>query len=282
VATPETAASITRQDVIDFYKQWWGPNNATIYIVGDTTLAEITPKLESAFRGWANAPGKRTEVSMVQRATKPTVYLVDRPGALQSVIQVGSVQGKRVIAEDHRRIAFNALFGGNFDSRINMNLREDKGWSYGARTSLGASTRGPNAFVVNAPVQTDQTKGAMAEIRKELTEVVGKRPPSATELNTVRTNTLLGMGSRWESSGAVSASLSDMVVSGLPSDYWDTYAANYRKVTPADVEGMAKKVIPDQNFIWLVVGDRAKIEKGVRELNLGEVVILDANGNPAN
>ncbi|MDP3740526.1 MAG: pitrilysin family protein [Hyphomonadaceae bacterium] len=281
LTTPEDMQKLTRQDVAEFHKRWWGPNNASLVVVGDITMAEITPKLEAALRGWGNAPGKPETVPNGVRPTKPIVYLVDRPGSVQSIIQVSSVQAPRNPAEDTRFTAFNAGFGGNFDSRINMNLREDKGWSYGSRSSLGAgSGRGPRTFSINAPVQTDQTKGAMAEIRKELNDVVGKRPYSAAELDTVRTNTILGMASRWETNDAVLASLSDMETYNLPADYWDKYADTYRTVTQAEVQAIAKRLIPDQNQVWVVVGDRAKIEKGIRELNIGDIVVVDPNGNP--
>jgi zinc protease len=278
---PEDVQKLTREDVAAYHKRWFGPNNATLIVVGDTTMAEITPKLEAALRGWAPAPGKPEAVPAGTRPSKPVIYLVDRPGSVQSIIQVSSVQAPRNPAEDTKFSAFNAGFGGNFDSRINMNLREDKGWSYGARSSIGAgSGRGPRTFSINAPVQTDATKGAMAEIRKELNDIVGKRPYSAAELDTVRTNTILGMASRWETNDAVMASLDDIDTYSLPADYWDKYAAIYRTVTPADVQAIARRLIPDQNQVWVVVGDRAKIEKGIRELNIGEIHIVDANGDP--
>jgi zinc protease len=279
LVTPAEVQALTPADTKAFHKQWFGPNNATLYVVGDTTMAEIKPKLEAALAGWANAPGKRQQVANGARPSKPSVYLVDRPGSVQSVILVGSAQPPRNPAEDTKVSAFNALFGGNFDSRVNMNLREDKGWSYGARSSISGG-RGPRTFMISAPVQTDQTKGAFAELRKELTDIVGRRPPSATELNTVRTNTLLGMASRWETSGAVMDTLSDISMFNLPADYWDKYATTYRAVTPGDVEAMARQVIPNQNHVWVVVGDRAKIEKGIRELNIGDLHIVDANGDP--
>ncbi len=266
-------------DAAAFHKAWYGPNNATLFVVGDTTLAEITPKLEAALAGWANAPNKSAPVANGTRPTKPVVYIVDRPDSVQSTILVGTPQAPRNPAEDTRVSAFNALFGGNFTSRVNMNLREDKGWSYGARSSVSGG-RGPRTFMISAPVQTDQTKGALAEIRKELTEVVGRRPPTGVELDTVRTNTLLGMSSRWETSGAVINSLMDIHQFNLPADYWSSYADTYRSATPAEIEAMAKRIIPDQNHVWVIVGDRAKIEKGVRELNIGEIHIVDADGNP--
>lgn len=278
--SPEEISVLTPADTAAFHKAWYGLNNATLFVVGDTTLAEITPKLEAALKGWGNAPNTRADVPLGVRSTKPVVYLVDRPDSAQSTILVGSVQPPRDPAMDTRTSAFNALFGGNFTSRVNMNLREDKGWSYGARSGLSGG-RGPRNFIVTAPVQTDATKGALAELRKELTNVVGAKPPTAAELETVRTNTLLGMASRWETAGAVLGTLGDIDEFKLPADYWAKYADSYRAVTPAQVEATAKAIIPNQNHVWVIVGDRAKIEKGIRELNLGEVHIVDANGDPA-
>ena len=276
--TSDEITSLTRADAAAFHKAWYGPNNATLFVVGDTTMAEITPKLEAALRGWDNAPNKRQTVANGVRPSKPVVYIVDRPDSAQSVILVGTPQAPRNPAEDTRVSAFNALFGGNFTSRVNMNLREAKGWSYGARSSV-AGGRGPRTFMVSAPVQTDRTKDAVFELRKELTDIVGRKPPTPAELNTVRTNTLLGMSSRWETADAVLGTLQDIYLFNLPADYWAKYADTYRTVTPAEVEATAKTIIPDQNHVWVIVGDRAKIEKGVRELNIGNVHIVDANGN---
>ncbi len=278
--SPEEISSLTPADTAAFHKGWYGPNNATLFVVGDTTLAEITPKLEAALKGWSNAPNSRADVPLGVRSTKPVVYLVDRPDSAQSIILVGSTQPARDIALDTRTSAFNALFGGNFTSRVNMNLREEKGWSYGARSGLSGG-RGPRNFIVTAPVQTDATKGALVELRKELTNVVGSKPPTAAELETVRTNTLLGMASRWETADAVLGTLGDIDTFKLPADYWAKYADSYRSVTPAQVEATAKAIIPNQNHVWVIVGDRAKIENGIRELNIGELHIVDANGDPA-
>jgi zinc protease len=279
--TPDSVASITKQDVVDFYKRWYGPNNATIVVVGDTTLEAITPKLEAALRGWSNAPGTRVDVAQVKRPAKPQVYIIDRPGAVQTVISVATPQAQRDYREDQKYAAFNSLFGGAFTSRINMNLREDKGWSYGARTAISAGLN-QRVFSLSAPVQTDATKGALTEIRKELTNVVGSRPPTAAELEVAKTSAILGMGTRWEAASAVEGSLESMLEYGLPDDYWDKVASNYKTLGVADMISASRTLIPDQNHIWVVVGDRAKIEKDVRSLNLGEVHIVDPNGNPVN
>ncbi len=279
IATPEDIAAIKREDLAAFHKRWFGPNHATLIVVGDTTLEAITPKLEAALKDWAPAPGASVDVAPVSRAGKPTVYLVDRPDSMQSVILAGAPIAKRNYLEDPQYNAFNALFGGNFTSRINMNLREKHGWSYGSRSAISGG-KGPRSFIVTAPVQTDATKGALVELNKELRGVVGVSPPSQSELDIVRTNTLLGQAGRWESAGAVAGALSDIDLNGLPDDYYQTYATRYRAVNVEDVRAVAKTLVPDQNWIWVIVGDRAKIEAGVREAKLGDIIIVDPNGEP--
>jgi zinc protease len=278
-ATPESVASITRSDLVGFHRRWFGPNNATFIVVGDTTVEEIVPKLEAAFASWAPVEGRRMEVQSPERPRRPVVYLVDRPGSLQSVILVGSAQPPRKPSDDFRLGVFNSLFGGVFTSRVNMNLREDKGWSYGARSSLGGG-RGPRSFAIQAPVQTDATKGALIELRKEISDVVGSRPPSAAEVETAKTNFILGLSSRWETNAAVADSLADIAQFSLPADHYDRFAAGFRAVGLQTVRDAARELIPDDGQVWVVVGDRAKIEAGVKDAGVGEIVIVDVNGDP--
>jgi len=277
LATPETLLATGPADAKAFHSRWFGPNNAVMIVVGDITFEDALSKIRARFSDWAPAPGSRTAPAQPARPAAPEVLIIDRPGALQSVILVGSTQPPRNPEREFSLSSFNALFGGNFTSRVNMNLREDKGWSYGARSQISGG-RGPRTFLISAPVQTDQTKGALAELQKELADVVGRRPPSAAELNTVRTNTLLGLASRWETSGAVMGALADIHQLNLPADYWSTYADTYRAATPADIEAMARQIIPNQNHVWVIVGDRARIERGVRELNIGDIRFVDADG----
>ncbi len=217
------------------------------------------------------------------RPTKPVVYLVDRPDS----VPVGDPRRLRrrrraIPAEDTRVSAFNALFGGNFTSRINMNLREDKGWSYGARSSVSGGPGPAHLHRSQRPCRPTRPRARWSNSARSSTDVVGSNRQPPAELNTVRTNTLLGMASRWKTSSAVLGTLMDIYQFNLPADYWAKYADTYRTATPARSRRMAKKLIPNQNHVWVIVGDRAKIEKGVRELNLGEVHIVDANGDPVN
>ena len=175
--------------------------------------------------------------------------------------------------------AFNYALGGTFTSRINMNLREDKHWSYGARMTM-PDARGPRPYFVSAPVQADKTKEAVAEVVKELSGIVGDKPYTADELAKAKTGLTLTLPGRWETNGAVLGSLAQQVQFGLPADYFATYPAAVEARDVAAVENAGKAVIDPSRVVYLVVGDAKLIEDGLRSLGLGEVRRLDADGNP--
>ena len=210
---------------------------------------------------------------------KPAVYLLDRPGAQQSDIIVAEVAPPKNNPQEIAIETMNIVLGGEFGARINMNLREDKHWSYGAQ-SLVIDARGQRPFVVYAPVQTDKTKESLAEINKELRDILATRPPSSEELKKVQdTETLQPPGSR-ETMNEVGGSILDLVRFSLPDDYYQTYAAKVKALSSGDVADAAHTVVRPDSLVWVVVGDRAKIEAPIRELGLGEVKLLDADGNP--
>jgi zinc protease len=280
--TEASVASVTRDEVMAFHQRWFKPDNAVLIVVGDTSLAEIMPKLETALGGWqASSAAPRIAVPAPAPRIAPVVYLVDRPGSPQSYMLAGLPALPRTAAgEDEFHIsAFNTNFGGNFTSRINMNLREDKGWSYGVSSGL-VGGRGPRLFRITAQVQTDKTKESIQELQRELREVLSTRPLTAAELTTSQNNTIMGLSGRWESSGAVVQSIEEIVTFGLPDTYFDTYAQRIRAVTPGMALEAGHKLVPAQNFAWVVVGDRHRIEAGLRELGM-EVRVVDADGAPA-
>ncbi len=277
--TEESVARLTREDVAKFHQTWFHPNNATMIVVGDTTLPEIRANLEKLFNGWqkANVPAK--DLRTVSYPSKPVVYILDRPGALQSDILVGQVAPPRNHPDEITLETVNAVLGSDFGSRLNMNLREDKHWSYGAMSIL-LSARGQQPLLAYAPVQSDRTKEALAELDKEFRGIVGERPPTPAELARAQnTMTLTLPGSR-ETVSALSNSILDIVQFGLPDDYYETFARKVRALQVEAVAGVAKSTIRPGNLVWVVVGDRKKIEAPVRELALGDVKFLDADGNP--
>jgi zinc protease len=268
---------MTADDLREFHASWFVPNNATLVIVGQTTMDEIRPRLEQRFKHWKSkaVPEKNIGTVGFQNAA---VYIIDRPDSIQSNIFAGHVAPPKANPDEMAIQAMNEVLGAGFSSRINMNLREDKHWSYGARSRLFAA-RGQRPFYVSAPVQSDKTMEAMREIHKELTAIIGDRPPTADELARAKDKRTLTLPGRWETSRAVAGSLGEIVRYGLPDDYWSNYAAEIRDLTLEDVTGAAKQIVRPDNVIWVVVGDRAKIEAGIRELNLGELKIIDADGN---
>ncbi len=275
--TAASVASITRDDVVAWHQAWFKPGGATLVVVGDTTLAEIRPKLERLLAGWKAG---RSPKQPIGQGTPPSagLYLIDRPGAPQSLILMGTVAPPRRPGPDVAQLVMNTVLGGQFVSRLNMNLREEKHWSYGASTVL-LGTSGPRPYLGFAPVQADKTAEALAEFQRELRGIRGERPVTPDELQAAQSNLTLSLPGQWETARAVAGSIGEIVRFRLGDDYFAGYADRVRAVTLADVAEAAKVLQPSET-VWVVVGDRAKVEKGLEGLGLGKVRLLDPEGNP--
>jgi zinc protease len=274
--TAASVSRISRDDVARWYATWFKPNNATLAVAGDTTLAELTPKLEKLFASWKQGAVPKKNVATVAAKAGTEVYLIDRPGAVQSVILVGQVAPPKANPKEPALETMNGVLGGQFISRVNMNLREDKHWSYGAGTVF-VDARGQRPFFAYAPVQSDKTKESVAELQKELRGIRGDRPITADELRSAQNGLTLTLSGQWETANAVLASLAELVRFGYDDRYFDTYAEKIRGVSLADAADAARTIEPDR-LVWVVIGDRAKIEPGLRELGLGAVHLMDADG----
>jgi zinc protease len=275
--TTASVSKMTREELVKFHQTWFRPNNATLIVAGDITLVELTPKLEKLFAGWKPGQVPKKNIKSVPLTPKSTVYLMDKPGALQSVIMAGHIAPPTANPKEIAIEAMNDGFGGMFSSRLNSNLREDKHWSYGARSLLWAASA-QRPFLAYASVQTDKSKESMAEMNKEFHDILGKRPISADELASIQANETLSLPGSRETLDAVGKSISDLVQFGLPDDYYETLAGKVRALKTSDVDDAAKTAIHPDNLIWVVVGDRAKIEAGIKELGLGELKFLDPEG----
>jgi len=277
--TAASVGKITRDDLVKFHKAWFQPNNTTLVVVGDTTLAEITPKLEKVFAGWKSGESPRKNIAAVELPAKSVVYILDKPNAEQSVIIATSITVPPNTPEELAIQAMNDVLGGTFSSRLNMNLREDKHWSYGANSFvLGARFQRP--FLVFAPVQTDKTKESLTEMNKELRAILSDRPVTAEELAHTQANETLSLPGSRETLDAVGGSITTILDSRWPDDYYNTMSGKIRALKTGDLDAAAKQIVHPDNLIWIVVGDRAKIEPGIRELNFGEIHFVDADGNP--
>ncbi|HXJ46440.1 MAG TPA: pitrilysin family protein [Candidatus Dormibacteraeota bacterium] len=277
--TSASVVKMAREDLVKFRDTWFKPNNATLVIVGDTTLSEVTPKLEKLFSTWKSGNVPKKTVKTVNLPAKSTVYLIDKPGALQSVIVAGVVAPPEGNPKEIAIEAMNDGLGGNFGARLNMNLREDKHWSYGASMRLW-DARGQRPYLAVAPVQTDKTKESLIEMNKEFHDVVGSRPLSQEELEKVQANETLSLPGSRETQNAVGGSILDLVQFGLPDDYYETYAGKVRALKTNDLADAAHLVVHPDQVTWVIVGDRAKIEAGVKGLNLGELKYLGPDGRP--
>src|SRR3984957_3702852 len=275
--TKESVSKLTREDLVNFHDTWLRPNNSTLIVVGDTTLKEITPKLEKLFAGWKSGTVPVKNVKTVSVAAKSAVYLIDKPGAQQSVILAGVVAPPRANPQEIAIEAMNDSLGGIFGSRLNMNLREDKHWSFGVGSRV-RDARSQRPFYAFAPVQTDKTKESIVEINKELRGIIGDHPVGEDELSKIQANETLTLPGSRETIDALGSTIVDLVQFGLPDDYYETYAEKVRALKPADVNAAAKEVVRPDNLTWVVIGDRAKIEAGVRELNLGEFHLMNTDG----
>ena len=276
--TEVSLAKITREDLVKFHATWFKANNATLIVVGDTTLADITPKLEKLFRGWKPGEVPKKNIGTVVHHEKTEVYLIDQPGAEQSVILAGHIAPPRNNPEDIAIETMNNIIGGAFTSRINMNLREDKHWSYGA-SSVVVGARGQQPFIVFAPVQTDKTKESMKEMDKELREFLKDKPATPDELAKTQANQTLSMPGSQETITQLSGSIAQIVRFGLPENYYETYSAKVRALQLKDIAGAAERVIRPNSMVWVVIGDRTKVEAGIRDLKFGDVTMIDADGN---
>ncbi len=277
--TTASVTKMTRDDLVKFHDTYYKPNNATLLIVGDTTLAEITPKLENLFSTWKAADVPTINVPKVSEPEKDVVYLIDRPGSGQSIIFAAQLAPPFNSPDQIPLELVNDIFGGNFSSRINMNLREDKHWSYGVGARI-VSTRGERPYVSFSPVQTDKTKESIEELIKEYRNIVGDKPISEEELKDEQTNSTLSLPGSFETVQQLSGAYANILQYNLPPDYYNTFTQKVLAVTPAEANETAKKYIQPHHLIWLVVGDMSKVEAGIRELNIGEVHKIDADGNP--
>jgi zinc protease len=276
--TEKAVMEMTTADLKTFHDTWFKPNNATLVIVGDTTLDQMKSKLEKAFSGWKRGDVPAKNVSTVELPKSQRVFLVDKPGALQSAILAGHVAAPRATPDDVEIEQANDILGGSFTSRVNMNLREDKGWSYGSRTIL-VNARGQRPFFVYAPVQTDKTKESVQEIVKELNGYVGDKPATADELEKVKANAILGLPGTWETANAVGNSIAEIVRYGLAENYFDTYPERVKNLSLENVRKAGRNVVHPEAVTWVIVGDLEKIRAGIEELNLGPITVMDADGN---
>jgi zinc protease len=272
--TPETVAGFERDDFLAHQAAWLRPDNATLFIVGDTTLAEVRPILERSFRNWRapSTPLLEKNLSVSANAEQGRVIIVDRPDSPQSVILAGLIGPSGSVENPEVYGAMNDAIGGSFMARVNMNLREDKGWSYGAQTLLWGA-RGQQPWLVYAPVQTDRTADSLSELLREFDEFTSTNPATQAEMERSINNNTRSLPGQFETSSAVLASLVSSYNFGRDWNYPATLTDRYRSLELQSIHAAAQDVVKAEQLIWLIIGDASVIADDVRALNIGDVEV---------
>jgi zinc protease len=277
---PATISSITRDDLTRYHEQWWKPGSSALVFVGDITLDEATALARKHFGSWTGGAAPTVNIPAPQPAQRGRIYVVDRPDAAQTIVSQALLAPPRR-HEDYYALALaDAVWGGGgFGTRLNLNLREDKGYSYGVFSNQALFTQG-GAWYASGGVQTNKTKESIVEFLNELNAIAGKKPVSTEELENAKLTRVRGYAQQFESLGRVAEQIGTLWALGMPTS---ELAREPQAITAASLEAVnaaaRKYALPNQSTL-LLVGDLAKIESGLRELNAGEIVVLDAEGKP--
>lgn len=273
--TEESVAALQRDDVANFHRDWFRPSNATLIIVGDTTMDEIAPRMENLFASWTGPAARSKQAPRAPLPSKPTLYVVNKPDAQQSVVIAGTIAPPPSDSNEVTLETMNNIFGGTFGARLNMNLREEKHWTYGAASVLyGARAQRP--FLSYASVQGDKTADTIREILGELNGMLGERPVTEEELEKVKQQQTLELPGSNETMRDIGNLLGDLLQFNLPLDYYDRYVERVSAVTVDDIERCARAMLDPKQMVWMVVGDWGELEPSLRELQLGEIRLTNA------
>lgn len=272
IADEASLRATTLDDVRGFYARYFRPGNATVIVVGDIDAATARAAIERAFGAWQGGPVEQERVEEANQVRGRVIYVVDKPGAAQSVIQIGRIGISRRSEDYYAVLVMNTILGGSFTSRLNQNLREDKGYTYGASSYFDAGHI-PGAFVASAAVQTDATGPSLREFMKELRAI--REGVTDEEVDGAKNYLAMRFPADFQSVAGTAGELADVVEFGLPVDDLEQYMRRVLSVTRQDVERVARTYIDPENLAIVVVGDRARIEEQIRAENLGEIRFLE-------
>jgi zinc protease len=279
MVTEESLKAITRDDVVAFQKAYFQPGRALIVVTGDVRAAEVKATLERALAAWAPGGTKPafSYPTPAQRAGA-TIYLVDKPGAAQSTFAIGNPGPPRSTPDYYALEVMNTMLGGFFQSRLNANIREEKGFSYGVSSSFGYG-RGPGAFRAGGDIISAKTDAALVEFMKELRGITGSRPVTDEELATAKDALVQRLPGIFGSVAGINTSIRTLWIYGLPDGYYQQYAKAVAAVTRDDVVRVAKRYIDLDHLAIVIVGDRATIEGPLKATGIAPIVVLDVDGN---
>ena len=275
--TETSVQSIAREDVQRFWRTWYRPNAATLIIVGDITVEDAERRARALFGSWERAPLPTLATATADApATSATeITLIDKPGAPQSSFRLGSIGVPRSTPDYHALMVLNTALGGSFTSRLNANLRETKGYTYGAGSSF-AMRRDAGPFTARAEIVAEKSDSALLEFMKELRAI--REPLPEAELEKAKQYLILGFAERFETTGDVASQLAPLVTYDLPLDTWSGFQRGVERVTAADVQRVATRYLDPAALRIVIVGDRASIEAPLRATGVAPVVVRDVMG----
>ena len=279
--TETSVKAITRDDLVAFHKAYLQPGRAIITVVGDVTPSKAKASVEKALAAWAKAGARPSfDYPKLPELQPAKIYLVDKPGAAQSVFNIGLPGPPRDTPDYFALQVLNTILGGQFQSRLNANIREQKGYSYGVSSGFNYG-RGPGAFRAGGAIFSGKTDLALIEFMNELKGIVGDKPVTDEEITTAKESLIQRMPQRFASVNGISDAISSLVVQGLPDDYYQTYAKNISAVTKEDLLRVAKRYIDLKNLAIVIVGNKAEIEAALKATNIAPITYVDIDGNPA-
>ena len=280
VISEGSLSSITREDLIAFHKAYLQPGRAMVVVSGDVNAAEVKKAIDGAMTSWGRAGAKPAfNYTKLPAPKATTIYLVDQPKAAQSTVAIGNPGPPRSTADYYALEVMNAMLGGLFQSRLNANIREEKGYSYGVGSGFGFG-RGPGAFRTGGDIVSAKTDAALVEFMKELRGIMGPRPVTDEELQTAKASLIQSLPSEFETVSSVNGAIASLWLQGLPDDYYQQFVAKVSSVTKEDIVRVAKQYIDLEHLVILVVGDREAIEAPIRATKIAPVVILNSEGRP--
>src|SRR5215217_3157490 len=280
--TTETSVkAITRDDVVAFAKSYYQPGRAIVTVVGDITPAKARAAVEKGLAAWAKAGDKPSfDYPKLPELQPAKIYLVDKPGAAQSVFNIGLPGPPRNTPDYFALQVLNTILGGQFQSRLNANIREQKGYSYGVNSNFGFG-KGPGAFRTGGSIVSAKTDAALIEFMKELKGIVGEKPITDEELKTAKESLIQGLPQRFASVSSINSAITSLYTQGLPDDYYQQYAKNVSAVTKDDVLRVAKRYIDLNHLAIVIVGDRSAVEASLKATGIAPITYIDIEGNPA-
>lgn len=278
IGREESLRQLSLSEVTNFHRQVYVPEGATIIAAGDASHDELIGLISDAFEGWTGRDTlafPQTVVDATPSAPATRLAILHRPAAGQSELRIGHVSIARSASDYAPLLVLNMVLGGQFVSRINMNLREEKGYTYGARTSFDAR-RGPGPFVLQASVQSDATADAIKEGMREMHEIRGTRPVTRAELETGRAALTRGFARNFETAEQVGRAAAQMALHDLSDDYYSTFVSRILAIDEQDVTTAAARHLRPDQMLTVVVGDREKIGSSLDSLGLGAPLVLES------